>query len=678
MPRSGDNWITRRWAALAATTRLAGNLCKLLLLIMFVCIRAALAGGVACDDCHADRSLFEDQGSRAESLVVTGQTLAASSHGGMTCVDCHSELANVTDFPHAEKLAPVHCGSCHEDIAAQFATSWHGQAAAQSHGDVVAPTCASCHGTHDIRPASDKQSMVHPQNLPRTCAVCHSRLAAGAGTDVRLVDAYGRYLGGIHSQRINEGVLSAATCNSCHGTHDLKRASDPQSKVNKYNIPATCGQCHGEIYAQYRRGIHGQALAGGVTDSPNCTDCHGEHEILAPSGPDSPVNAANLSDYVCAKCHNNRDLVAKYGLKGGRISSYQDSYHGMAIRRGSTKAANCISCHRAHDILPSTNPASSIAPGHIVATCQKCHPKATATFAVSYTHEAVLGARDSLKGIIETIYIPLIVVLIGGMALHNGIIILHYIRRKRQTEVTQVTYERFSRSMVIQHITLALSFIILVITGFALRFPDAWWSRPMSFVGLTEGIRGVIHRVAATLMTGAAAYHVVFLMATRRGRTELYHLIPRLSDVRQAWQNIRHHLGWSPVKPDFDRYDYTEKAEYWALVWGTVVMIATGLVLWFPEVFTRMMPSWVVIVSETVHYYEAWLATLAIIVWHFFFVIFHPDEFPMSLTWMDGKMTEHILREKHPAWYRRMAGPQPTDQATGTTDPERTETEPRA
>ncbi len=624
--------------------------------IMLAWLWAGRAGADPCADCHADRSLFTDLGARADSLVVTDASLASSTHAGLACADCHADLAQVTDFPHAEKLAPANCGSCHEDVATQFATSWHGQEAARRHGDVFAPTCGSCHGTHDIRPVGDTMSTVHPKNLPHTCAVCHSRLAKGAGTEVHLIDAYGRYVGGIHAERINAGVLGAATCNNCHGTHDLKRADDPASKVNKFNIPATCGQCHSEILGQYERGIHGQALAARVMDSPNCTDCHGEHQILAPSGASSPVNAGNLSDYVCAKCHNDPDMVGKYGLKGGRISSYQDSYHGMAVKRGSTKAANCVSCHKAHDILPATNPASSIGQGRIVATCQKCHPDANAEFAASYTHEAVIGKPDGIKRIIEAIYIPMIVILIGGMAIHNGIITLHYVRRKRALEKSQVTYERFSRSMVFQHAALVISFITLVITGFALRFPDAWWSQPLAFIGLTEHVRSLVHRIAAVVMMAASVYHVLFLTVTRRGRTELYHIIPRLSDVSQAWQNIRFHLGWTKVRPDFDRYEYTEKAEYWALVWGTIVMIVTGLVLWFPEVFTQHLKGWVVIASETIHYYEAWLATLAIVVWHFFFVIFHPDEFPMSLTWVDGKMTEHTLKEKHPAWYRRIAG----------------------
>ncbi len=94
-----------------------------------------------------------------------------------------------------------------------------------------------------------------------------------------------------------------------------------------------------------------------------------------------------------------------------------------------------------------------------------------------------------------------------------------------------------------------------------------------------------------------------------------------------------YHMGKSDRKPDFDKYDYTEKIEYWALIWGTVIMALTGFILWFPTSFIQFLPQWTITVAETVHYYEAWLATLAIVVWHLFFVMLHPDEYPMSMTW---------------------------------------------
>ncbi len=107
----------------------------------------------------------------------------------------------------------------------------------------------------------------------------------------------------------------------------------------------------------------------------------------------------------------------------------------------------------------------------------------------------------------------------------------------------------------------------------------------------------------------------------------------------------------------FGRYDYMQKAEYWALVWGTIVMVFTGLVLWFPTFAARLLPGILIPASQTIHYYEAWLATLAILVWHFFFVILHPEEYPMSWTWLTGKMTKEAAKEHHGKWYEEEFGP---------------------
>ncbi|MBD3298550.1 MAG: DUF4405 domain-containing protein [candidate division Zixibacteria bacterium] len=657
----------RGWRSLPVTFMLLAALT-----LLFAGPDVATADPEDCWMCHMDPDMFDDS-----SLVVDEEALEGSVHEGFDCVMCHTSLADFDDYPHDEDLPPADCSMCHDDAVEEFESSWHGQYAAAHPDDELSPTCGSCHGSHNILPGSDSASTTHPLNLASTCASCHTDIAIGRASGLRRADAYARYEGGVHADRLEEGVLDAATCNDCHGYHALRKASDPQSMVYKYNIPHTCGECHIEVYSQYDRGIHGQALEAGVTDAPNCSDCHGEHEILAVTDPDSPVSAAHQADRVCASCHNDPQLVAKYGLQQGQISSYQDSYHGLAARRGSPNAASCASCHEAHDILPASDPASTIAPGNIVATCQQCHPNANVEFANSYSHEELLGEKHTLKGIIEMIYVPLIVLIIGGMGVHNGLIMVHYIKKRRAQIGQETTYERFTPTMVWQHGLFAISFILLAITGFALKFPDAWWAQPLGWLGLSEYTRSVIHRVSGVVMIAVSVHHVFYVLASRRGQTEFYHIIPRLSDVREAAQNIKYYLGRSRVKPDFDRYDYTEKAEYWALVWGTAVMVVTGFVLWFPATFTQILPGWIVIVSETIHYYEAWLATLAIVVWHFFFVIFHPEEYPMSTVWMRGQMSEHHMKEKHPRWYRRLVGEQARKKAAETErDSETTAEEP--
>jgi formate dehydrogenase gamma subunit len=616
-----------------------------------------------CLSCHDDKSLTgAGRGGDTVSMYVAPVSLDSSVHKGMNCTDCHADLAGFVDFPHADKLAPVDCSSCHGEVAGIYNQSAHGLAAKDN---PLAPTCASCHDHHHILSHTDPLATTSPRNLPVTCSSCHHKIVLKSDPDIRIADSFDRYMRGIHAQGIAKGIGSAATCNDCHGMHDLKKASDPASTVNKMNIPRTCSKCHNDMYIQYSRGIHGKALAAGILDSPNCTDCHGEHEILGIDDPRSPVNRSNLADYVCAKCHNDPRIVEKYGLKRGKIKSYQDSYHGLAVRGGSLKAANCASCHRAHDILPASNPASSINPVNLTATCRKCHPRANDAFAASYSHEMAQSTFYRIDHVVASIYLVAIILIIGAMLGHNLIIFFRFVVEKHRANKAQPTIERFTGGMVFQHLVVTLAFIVLVITGFALRYPDQWWVGILNFFGIYEETRSIIHRIGAILLIYISLHHASFLLFTRRGREELKAYVPVRRDFTDAILNLRYYLGRAKERPRFDRYDYTEKAEYWALVWGTVVMALTGFILWFPTFFTSFLPAWTVQIAQTIHLYEAWLATLAIAVFHFFFVMFHPEQYPMSLTWITGQMTVEACKEHHPAWYDRIqkeaASPEGTD-----------------
>ncbi|RME24746.1 MAG: hypothetical protein D6800_08380, partial [Candidatus Zixiibacteriota bacterium] len=601
-----------------------------------------------CLGCHDDPDITGLNAKGEEvSMFVAEQSLDSSVHADLVCVDCHTALAGNEEYPHAESLPPADCSGCHDDIAATFEESAHGQAK----DNPFAPRCSSCHGTHNILPKDNPQSKVAPKNLPYTCSSCHHKIELKRDPDIRIADSFDRYMRGVHAQGLAKGIGSAASCDDCHGMHDLKKASDPESKVSKMRIPKTCAKCHNDIYIQYQRGIHGKALAAGILDSPNCTDCHGEHEILDINDPKSPVNRSNLAEYVCGRCHNNPRIVEKYGLPKGRFTSYQDSYHGLALHGGSVKAASCVSCHKAHEILPASNPASSINPANRVQTCRQCHPKANARFAMSYTHDVAEAEFHGLTSTLQTIYIIAIVIIIGSMLTHNLIILFRYIVDKHRKNKRKQTVERFTPGMVYQHLILTIAFLTLVVTGFGLRYPQAWWVRALHAIGIHEAARGVLHRIAALMLVYISIHHAFFLAFTKRGRRELRDLLPTKQDFQDVIDNIKYHLRLTPNKPRFGRYDYTEKAEYWALVWGTIIMALTGAVLWFPAKFTGIFPAWIVQVAEVIHLYEAWLATLAIAVFHFFFVIFHPEQYPMSLTWLTGRMTVEECKHHHPAWY---------------------------
>lgn len=614
-----------------------------------------------CMSCHEDNELtgLNLKGDEIP-MFVDHKIYANSSHADLACIDCHLDLAGFDDYPHEEDLDIVDCSSCHDDIDDIFKSSAHGLATDNSN----APTCASCHGTHNIMTHTNPEAMTSKKKLPYTCSSCHHRQVLTDDPDVKLTDSFDRYMRGIHAEGVAKGIGSAASCDDCHGMHDLKPASHIDSRVNKMNIPKTCAKCHNDIFIQYNRGIHGKALAAGILDSPNCSDCHGEHEILGISDPTSPVNATHLSDYVCGKCHNDPQLVEKFGLGKDRFTSYQDTYHGLATKGGSLKAANCASCHKAHDILPSTNPASSTHILNRTKTCQKCHVDANDAFAQSYTHKSAEDQFGSINDIITLVYIIAIVLIIGGMLVHNLIITARFLIEKNRMMKQAKTIQRFNGNAIFQHLIITISFIVLVITGFALKYPDAWWVVILNVFGIYESSRSVIHRIAAVLLCYISLHHMIYLLLSRNGNKMLKDMLPSKLDFIQVKQNLYYHMGLSKEKPKFRFYDYTMKAEYWALVWGTFVMVFTGTVLWYPTFYTSFLPPWIISVSETIHLYEAWLATLAIAVFHFFFVIFHPEQYPMSFTWLTGKMTVNEVKHHHAGWYEEELSKSETEDDT--------------
>ncbi len=599
-----------------------------------------------CLMCHTMEALFQDTEDPSRYLV-TSEAMEGSVHGalGLSCSTCHQNLT----YPHPEDHR-ASCSPCHTGIEQQFAESLHGYALAR--GNARAPDCASCHGSHQILRSSDPRSPTHKVHLPNTCAECHGQTGLLTDEFVRLPQSFEQYAMSVHGRGTTRGIAAAASCADCHSVHNLKGAADPESRINPVNVASTCGQCHPDVQLRYDRSIHGRALQAGVTDSPTCTDCHGEHLIRDPSEPGAPGCGVAQAEETCGGCHNDPLIISKYGLQDGVVGSYMDSYHGWAARRDCDLTATCVDCHTAHSVLPAEDPTSSISPANVTATCGQCHEGADAAFARSYSHTTASMERNPVNRIIRDIYIWAIVLIIGGMVVHNLVIINFYmIKRRREQEEYGTWVIRFTRNEVIQHLTLTVAFLVLVVTGFALRFPDTWWAEWLTATGMTEPVRRIVHRVAGVLLVMVSAYHAWYVLATKRGRKELKALLPSWTDFKDFGRNLKYHTFRSREKARFGRYDYMQKAEYWALVWGTIVMALTGLILWFPTAVARVLPGVLIPAAQTIHYYEAWLATLAVLVWHFFFVILHPEEYPMSWTWLTGKMSKESAKKHHARWY---------------------------
>jgi formate dehydrogenase gamma subunit len=627
-------------------------LVKKLKLLWIMCLVLACAGFVFagtkaaaeakpsnddCLACHSDASMVNGKD-------VHGDAFKASVHGSMfTCVDCHTDIKSL---PHEAGLAKPTCVTCHADEKAKYDTGVHGKALAA--GNAKVPNCEKCHGNiHEILPASDPKSRSAKINVPKMCGECHSQSIPGVSGKPALA-----YQESVHGKLVAAGNEKAAVCSDCHDAHDIKPAGDFTSTVYRANIPKTCSKCHTGEESQFATSVHGKLLAEGNIHAPVCTDCHGVHTIKATTDKSSPVNGKNLGDIACAQCHNNVRMTQEFGVPGGRTDSYNASYHGMANEVGSTKTANCSSCHGTHNILPASDPKSTVNPANLVKTCGQCHPGANANFAKGQIHldpeqiaKADFGAK--VNAYVKGIYILLIVATIGFMFLHNLMIFVRKLIDRKKNGGAHASgprvVVRMTKNQRIQHFLLLVSFFTLVVTGFALKYPDA----ALRFMFVNEIGRSYLHRFAGVLMIVVSLYHVVYLAFTAEGRRMLIDMLPELKDATDIVDVFAYYLGFSSKKPQFKRFNYAEKMEYWALVWGTFVMALTGLVIWFKVIAASAVPRWWVDVATTVHFYEAILATLAIIVWHLYQVIADPDTYPLNFAFIDGKMSVEHYQDEH-------------------------------
>ena len=545
-------------------------------------------------------------------LLVAGLLAAVSVFAGVKnsdCLDCHGDNTLFKTNAAGRGISLFVDG-------AKFKLSAHKTNA-----------CISCH--EDV-------TAKHPdENKPVAvvnCGRCHQRQSESFSASV-------------HGQALRAGHDDAATCKDCHDSHDIISDTSPTSPIYFTRQAETCGGCHDKEARDWAQSVHGKAVKAGSHDAPTCTGCHNEHNIQSLKS----SSAMAISEDVCSRCHASERMNSKYNLPSDRVKTFFDSYHGLAAQYGSTVAANCASCHGYHKILPSSDTNSTISKVHLVETCGKCHPGANTEFATGKIHvepDGQAGGADfgsQLNRWVRSLYLFLIFATIGAMLAHNGTLFIK--KTAARLRMTERPIVRMNTSQRWQHFVLATSFIVLAVTGFALKFPDSWLAKLM---GSSEPFRRWSHRVAGIIMMVIGLYHLIYLLGTRDGRKLLVDLFPVKKDALDVLHAVRYLIGATAHKPQIGRFGYAEKMEYWAVVWGTIIMGATGLAIWFKIDVTQHLPRWVVTVATTIHYYEAVLACLAIIVWHFYHVIFDPEVFPLNTACLDGRISEEFQTHEHP------------------------------
>lgn len=232
-------------------------------------------------------------------------------------------------------------------------------------------------------------------------------------------------------------------------------------------------------------------------------------------------------------------------------------------------------------------------------------------------------------------------------------------RRKKEAEKKAKKEEeeyfiRFSLNIRLQHLTLAIGVLLLIITGLPIKFHESklaeWFFEAIGGIQVSR----ILHRVGAVLLIFVSVWHMIYIIFTKEGRNEFKELLPRKKDFLDFLQNIKYMLGKTDERPKYGRYSYIEKFDYWAVYWGMVIMVVSGLILWFHNFFLAIFPKFVFDIAKEAHSDEALLATLAIVVWHWYNAHFNPHVFPFNPTIFTGKISKERMMKEHPLEYEKI------------------------
>ena len=322
-----------------------------------------------CLSCHGSDGFSTAIDGEERSLHVNSAMVGESVHADLTCVACHTKV-DLDHDPVCVDSGPVNCATCHSGTVAQFVGSQHG--ADYAEGNPIAPYCADCHGTHEIRSHTDILSPTYPRNIPDLCGTCHQEgeqaAAAYTGNEQEIVNHYQMSIHG--KGLIESGLIVTATCVDCHTAHGELPATDENSTVHANNIAQTCASCHTGILQTLSSSVHSKTITQTDKKLPTCNDCHSSHEVQRVS---EDAFRKDILDQ-CGTCHE--DLT----------ESYFETFHGKVSYLGNVTSARCYDCHGSHNILPKSNPASTLSPENVVETCQKCHSDANVRFTQYLTH----------------------------------------------------------------------------------------------------------------------------------------------------------------------------------------------------------------------------------------------------------------------------------------------------
>ncbi len=604
----------------------------------------------SCLKCHEKSDTHKMVDGEKVSLHIDINEFVDSKHTNIRCVKCHSDVSTRKMRP-CETVKKVDCSACHQEVSEIYFESEHGKAFFEKNDK--APYCTDCHGTHMVKSHTDDKSPTFRTAIPSLCGECHRQDGMGSQNEnAKEINALTDYSTSVHGQSMKKkGLLNTAICTDCHSSHFVLKEEDERSSIHPSNVPKTCAQCHKGIYDDYIESDHSILNDVGEKKYPTCVVCHSAHVISEIKG-DKFMHEITQQ---CGSCHENL------------TKTYMQTYHGKAYTLGYNEAARCSDCHGAHKILNVKNPESMVGKENILVTCQQCHPDARKRFTGFLTH-ATHDNRDEYPALYYAFWG--MTFLLVGVFLFFGIHTLLWLprslkERRRRKQIhpkgKAVYIRRFKKRHRITHIFVILSFMILALTGMMLKFANMAWANTLS--DLLGGVRaaGNWHRFAAVITFGYFAFHLGALLYQKvkqgiKVKDFIFSdssLMFNKQDLKDFAATIKWFIGKGP-KPQYGRWTYWEKFDYMAVFWGVGIIGLSGLILWFPEMFTRFMPGWLINIAQIIHSDEALLAVGFIFTIHFFNTHFRPEAFPMDTVIFTGHILEEEYKEDRPKEYEEL------------------------
>ena len=566
----------------------------------------------SCLECHGVSGFATPSGehgnSPMRSLDINANALKESVHGELDCVGCHE---GIEELPHGrDGLQAVDCVTCHSRMTLDPVTnSWRQQRKKFS--------------------ASKNKTIINTE----------------------------RYKSSIHSDVEKEGN---ANCNTCHTAHYVYRSDDPRALTYSMNSPQLCGECHQKELKIYKGSLHGANLKRPWRgDSATCSDCHSSHRISA-----EKLISHRVVTESCGDCHQSE------------VNAYMDTAHGKLAWLGSGDAAKCGNCHQPHDTHKVADSASKVSSENRLETCRKCHEEANENFIEYRVHgnthdfEKYPFMWVTAKLMVGIVILVLIFFYAHSMLwfyrearnrvvewrVHNSA--RYRVRVKKEKKRSEQHFRRFSWQWRMNHWFLALSVMTLVFTGMAVMYADSGWA--VDAVALVGGLAemNLIHRFAAVIFIGAVVGHAiaVYINIKRNPNFDWFgpnSLLPRMKD----WHDMKGQFRWffgRGEAPQFDRWTYWEKFDYWAVYWGALVIGISGIMLWFSDTVGNLLPGWVLNIATIAHGVEAFLAVATLFTVHFFNNHFRPSKFPLDTVMFTGSWDLEEFIEERPEEYRRL------------------------